>query len=252
VEIPYSRPDKMRLRLRHWDVQEVDGLALLWYGANGEAPTWERPSFIPEDMSLTDDFWEVYPGCADTWRNLRFPPQVVAENSGDAAHFCYVHGAASVPEITKYESGTHWFRTSFDMRYGGDRPSTWATPNGPVDGRMTTTMWGMGLAAGLIESFDTSYTLASTTPIDPHTSDHRATVWVPRRRGDGSALDESIKDRWARQQTTQHAADFPVWENMTYIERPPFARAEAKAFRALRGWIEGLYPTAIPDHEPAR
>jgi nitrite reductase/ring-hydroxylating ferredoxin subunit len=249
VEIPYSRPDKMNLRLRQWDVAEIDGLALLWYGAEGEPPTWPRPSFLPERTSMPADFWPVYPDCADTWTNLRFPPQVMAENSGDAAHFRYVHGAAEVPEIVGYEHGEHWFRTRFSVRYGGNRPSTWATPNGPVDGRMTTIMHGIGIAAGIIESFDTVYTLATTTPIDLHTSDHRATVWVPRTRGDGSPLDERIRDRWATQQRTQHAADLPVWENMSYIARPPFAQAEAKAFRTLRRWIEGRYPR--PRDEPA-
>jgi hypothetical protein len=166
----------------------------------------------------------------------------MAENSGDAAHFCYVHGAAEVPEIIGFEAEGHRFSTRFAVRYGGDRPSTWATPNGPVDGRMTTIMHGIGIAAGIIESFDTVYTLATTTPIDQHTSDHRATVWIPRVRGDGSPLEEPVKDRWTRQQRSQHAADLPVWENMTYVERPMFAKAETKVFRALRRWIEGLYP----------
>ena len=241
-EIPYSRPEKMNLRLRQWDVAEVDGLVLLWFGAEGEPPSWEPPSFLPENTSLEGDFWPVYPDCADTWTDLRFPPQVMAENSGDAAHFRYVHGAAEVPEIIGFEEAGHRFSTHFSVRYGGGRASTWATPKGPVDGRMTTIMHGIGIAAGIIESFDTVYTLATTTPIDQHTSDHRATVWVPRTRGDGSPLDESVRDRWAHQQRSQHAADLPVWENMTYVARPMFAKAETKVFRALRRWIEGLYP----------
>lgn len=246
VEIPYSRPDKMNLRLRKWNVAEVDGLALLWYGAEGEPPSRPAPSFIPEPLTYADDFYDIWPGCADVWTNLRFPAQVVAENSGDAAHFCYVHGASDVPEIIDYSADGPRFETHFSVRYGGHRASTWATPNGPVDGKLSTVMHGIGLAAGIITSFDTVYTLASTTPIDAGTSDHRATVWVPKLRGDGSPLDESVRDRWANQQRTQHVADFPVWENMTYIERPPFAQAEAKAFRALRSWIEGLYPSGEP------
>ena len=243
VEIPYSRPDKMNLRLRQWDVAEVDGLVLLWYGAEGEPPSWAPPTFLPADQSL-EDYWAIHPSCTDTWTNLRFPPQVMAENSGDAAHFRYVHGAAEVPEIVEFEESGHRFTTRFSVRYGGHRPSTWATPNGPVDGRMTTIMHGIGIAAGILESFDTVYTLATTTPIDLHTSDHRATVWVPKTRGDGSPMDESLKERWASQQRTQHAADLPVWENMTYVERPMFAAAETRNFRALRRWIEGLYPAA--------
>jgi hypothetical protein len=99
----------------------------------------------------------------------------------------------------------------------------------------------MGLAAGHIEAFDDVFTLASTTPVDQHTSDHRATVWVPKVRRDGSPLDENIRDRWARQQMSQHPADFPVWENMAYIAKPPFAATEVRSFNALRQWIVGQY-----------
>src|SRR5258707_3902454 len=53
-------------------------------------------------------------------------------------------------------------------------------------------------------------------------------VWVPRIRGDGTPLDESVRDRWAKQQISQHCADFPVWENMTYIAKPPFAATEVR------------------------
>ena len=241
VDIPYSAPDRMKLRIRHWPVEEVDGLVLLWFGVNGEAPTWPAPRMLPEKTNFEVDCWPVFPQTCEIWRGLRFPPQVATENSGDAAHFHYVHGAASVPDVKEWSSGEHWFSTSFLATFGGHAPTTWATPKGPVEGRIVTTCHGMGLAAGHIESFDDVFTLASTTPIDRHTSDHRATVWVPKVRGDGSPLDESIRDRWARQQMHQHTADFPVWENMTYIAKPPFAATEVRSFHALRQWIEGQY-----------
>jgi hypothetical protein len=168
----------------------------------------------------------------------------VTENSCDAAHFMYVHGAAEVPEIVGFESGEHWFQTDFTLRFGGGLPSTWATPHGPVDGTLRTTALGLGLAAGVISAFDTVYTLASTTPVSTEISDHRCTVWVPRARGDGSLLEASIRDRWAEQQRVQHARDVPIWENMTYVDKPPFARSEAETFRALRRWIERHYAEA--------
>src|SRR5690606_22165405 len=122
----------------------------------------------------------------------KFPPQVVSENSCDAAHFKYVHQAAKVPEVQSYGDKGHYFRTEVLMEFGGDKVSTWATPNGPVDGLITNDAYGLGYVSSEFTSFDTVYTLTSTTPIDHHTSDHRATVWIPRKRGDGSPLDEKI------------------------------------------------------------
>ncbi|MGE0304571.1 MAG: Rieske 2Fe-2S domain-containing protein [Acidimicrobiia bacterium] len=244
VEIPYSQPRKMELTIRQWPVREVDGVVLLWYAAHGEAPTWEPPRFLPETASLKEDFWDIFPATTKAWAGVRFPPQVVTENSCDAAHFRYVHRSAEVPDIVGFESDGYWFRTEVALRFGGDKTTTWATPNGPVDGSIVNEARGLGLIASVFTGFDTTYTLTATTPVDRETSDHRATVWVPKVRGDGSTLDESIRDRWAKQQFSQHAADFPVWENMTYIDKPPFARDEAKAFRALRTWTNRFYAEA--------
>lgn len=246
VDIPYSAPDRMKLRIRHWDVAEVDGLVLMWFGAQGEGPTWDVPRMLPENSKADIDYWPIWPECAQVWRGLRFPPQVVTENSGDAAHFHYVHGAASVPDVEEWDSSEHWFSTTFKVTFGGNKPTTWATPQGPVGGRIITTCYGMGLPKGNIQSFDEVYTMAATTPIDEHTSDHRATVWVPKVRGDGSPLDATLRDRWTHQQMSQHDADFPVWENMTYIAKPPFAATEVRSFSALRQWIIGQYPARTP------
>ena len=248
VDIPYSEPERMNLQIRQWEVREIDGLVLMWYGAQGEPPTWEMPHLLSEDIDLETDYWPIFPDTARLWKDMKFPPQVATENSGDAAHFQYVHGAAGVPEVQDWECRGHWFRTSYKATWGGHAATTWATPKGPVDGTITTECHGMGLAAGHIESFDEVRTLAATTPVDKNTSDHRATVWVPRVRGDGSPLDEKVRDRWARQQFSQHVADFPVWENMTYIAKPPFAATEVRSFRALRQWIETQYtPSAAAE-----
>ena len=133
VDIPYSAPDRMKLRIRHWPVEEVDGLVLLWFGVNGEAPTWPAPRMLPEKTNFEVDCWPVFPQTCEIWRGLRFPPQVATENSGDAAHFHYVHGAASVPDVKEWSSGEHWFSTSFLATFGGHAPTTWATPKGPVE-----------------------------------------------------------------------------------------------------------------------
>ncbi|GAB3200704.1 Rieske 2Fe-2S domain-containing protein [Nocardioides hungaricus] len=246
-DIPYSRPKQMGLQIKQWPVREVDGVVLLWYGANGEEPAWEPSPFI-WDESADVEFWPIHPDTAHEWRGVKFPPQVVTENSCDAAHFKYVHQASKVPDVKSYGEKGHFFRTEVMMEFGGDKPSTWATPHGPVDGLIINDAYGLGYVASQFTSFDTVYTCTATTPIDATTSDHRATVWIPKTRGDGSPLDEKLRDRWTKQQFSQHEADFPVWENMTYISRPPFARDESFPFRALREWCKQFY---VAEESPA-
>jgi 3-ketosteroid 9alpha-monooxygenase subunit A len=240
VDIPYSAPERMKLRIRHYEVREVDGVALMWYGAGGEAPSWEPARLRAVDSDV--EFYPLYPDCVHTWSGVKFPPQLPVENSGDAAHFRYVHLAFDVPEVDEWEQGDYWFETSFTARFGGHAERTWATPKGPVDGRIWLRALGIGITFGRIESFDTVGTLQTTTPVTRELSDHRSAVYVPRTRGDGTELSPEICRRWADQQFKQHARDFPVWENMTYIARPPFAATETTALRALRKWAESLYP----------
>lgn len=244
VEVPYSSPDRMDAGLPQWSVAEVDGLVLLWYGATGEGPTWQPPRFVASDLSAEDDFWAVFPGCTAVWRDQRFPPHLPAENGCDAAHFNYVHGAVDVPELVSFEADGPRFRCEYTAVFGGHRPTTWATPTGPVTGHLTTESHGLGFTKGTIESFDTVHTLQATTPIDMRTSDHRATVWVPRTRGDGSPMEEKYRDRWANQQVVQHAADLPIWENSFYLDKPLYTRSESRVFRAFRQWADELYAAA--------
>lgn len=250
--IPYSRPRSMKLQVRHWPVREIDGLVLVWYGKDREEPSWEPDRFVADGGSLEDDFWPLYPECTETWRNQRFPPHASTENACDAAHFRYVHRSAEVPEVVDYSADDHRFRVTFKMRFGGHRATTWATPEGPVQGSMTVTAHGLGYARGEIKSYDHTFTLSATTPVDEFVSDHRCTVWVPRKRGNGADLDEAIRDRWTRQQKIQHAADLPIWENMAYIGNPPYVFDEVGIFRAFRKWAMPHYEDVPVDESLAR
>jgi hypothetical protein len=50
------------------------------------------------------------------------------------------------------------------------------------------------------------------------------------------------RDRWAREQFSQHAADFPVWETITYVAEPPLTRTQGASFRAQHRWAHAQYP----------
>lgn len=238
--IPYSSTKQMKLRIRQWPVIEQDGIILTWFGANGEDPTWTPGPFV-WDEAQAQEFWPVYPTGGRVWRALKFVPQVVIENGCDAAHFQFVHLAARVPDVESFRDLGSTFEVEILMQFGGGKETTWATPQGPVSGRISNRIEGVGLISTRFNAYDRIYNLTATTPIDRYTSDHRSTVWVPKSRGDGSELTSEIRDRWTNQQFSQHASDFPIWENMKYVARPPFAREEAKAFRALREFCRKFY-----------
>lgn len=239
-DIPYSSIKQMRLTIRQWSVLEQNDVILVWYGASGEEPGPAPQPFVWDDWG-PGDYWPVHPTGSRVWRNLRFVPQVVIENGCDAAHFQFVHLASEVPEVASFSDLGDTFEVSIRMKFGGDKKSTWATPQGPIVGSITNRIDGVGLISTQFDVFDRVFNLTATTPIDKDTSDHRSTVWIPRTRLDGSELTEEVRDRWASQQFSQHASDFPIWENMKYVERPPFAREESKAFRSLRDFCRKFY-----------
>ncbi|MGE0304585.1 MAG: Rieske 2Fe-2S domain-containing protein [Acidimicrobiia bacterium] len=239
VSIPYSAHGPLEVRLRTWPVVEQAGLVFAWHGPPDDSPAWELPALLPDDGRE----WLALPVATRLWRDLHIVPQVVSENSVDAAHFVYVHGSADVPSMTACEDRGPIFYTSYEMAFGAPDHPTWATPDGPLRGSITNQCFGVGMTLALLEAFDAVLNLASTTPIDVDRSDHRSTVWVAAQRRDGAAVTPDLQMRWAEQQFAQIEADFDIMENLSYRVRPVLAREEIAPIRALRKWADRFYGT---------
>jgi 3-ketosteroid 9alpha-monooxygenase subunit A len=240
-DIPYSSPAKMgNLRLKSWEVRELHGLILVWYSPLDCEPRWEPARWLDND----DDFWAPYPDAAAEWRDRPMAAQVVVENAVDAAHFAYVHTAAHVPDIEDFEFEGCTFKLSLEYPFGVGHDRTWATPEGPVLGTLTTQCQGLGFIWSRLRGFDHIHHCVAVTPITATTADLRATTYVPRLRGDKSEMSEAVRDLWIRQQYQQVNADVRVWSNLSFTQRPPFAKSEAKAMRAFKRWARQFYVTA--------
>jgi phenylpropionate dioxygenase-like ring-hydroxylating dioxygenase large terminal subunit len=236
--IPYGDKERMNLSLECWPVREIDGVALVWYSPSRTAPRFEPPArFYRTDA----DARSPYPDATAVWRDVNLVPQFAAENVPDAAHFTHIHRATRNPTLEAFEASEGTFRAHWTLIFGEDRPPTWATPTGPVEGRILTETHGVGLGWNTQFAFDEITSLSGYTPVDRFTSDVRLTVWAPKRRGDGSVLDDALATRWFEFQKGQLESDMVVWSHQTYVERPPFASPETAAMRALRDWSRQFY-----------
>jgi 3-ketosteroid 9alpha-monooxygenase subunit A len=241
VDIPYSKPDKMgNLRLKQWNIREIDGIVVAYYSSDESPPTYELPERL---VRYDGDSWPVSPATTKTWLDQPVSPQFMAENAADAAHFKYVHRSNEVADIASYGAAVGVFHSRINIRFGGGVGSTWATPNGPVDGTITNENWGLGIGWSHLQGFDDVTFCLGITPITARTADMRSTTWVARKRADGSDMDEETRDRWVAQQNAQIDADLVIWKRMSYAEKVPWAKSEQAAMRDLRQWADQFYRT---------
>jgi 3-ketosteroid 9alpha-monooxygenase subunit A len=241
TEIPYSAPDKMgNLKLVKWRVHEVDEVVLVYFSNDGRPPIYDPPERM---IRFDGETWPAQQATTKIWLDEPISPQYMAENAADAAHFKYVHRAAEIAEIGEFCAEGGVFKARLDLTFGGHAPSTWATPNGPVDGHIITENWGLGLGWSRLQAFDDVIYLLGITPTSPHTADMRATTWVARKRSDGSVLPEKTRDLWVAQQNSQVDSDLRVWRHLSYVEHAPWALSESKSMRVLRSWAKQFYPS---------
>lgn len=246
VVIPYSKRRNPGQRVTVWPVREVNGLIMVWYGAEGGQPSWEPP-VVPE--ALEQDRYTPYPLCTKLWAGRRLKPQFVAENAVDPAHQRFVHGATEVPEIIEFSAEGPRFHARQRVVYGQGKNSTWLTPDGEVIAYLDAEVWGMGIAIARFEGTDDSVHLQSQTPVDEEHCDLRVTVLVRKEPGhpdepSGAAM-KRLKFQWR-----QVDNDLVVWEHMRYITRPPLPPEEAKPYLNFRRWAKHLYPDAQTTDQP--
>ncbi|MCV7222092.1 Rieske 2Fe-2S domain-containing protein [Mycolicibacterium elephantis] len=234
THIPDGSPPKRGHTMRCWSVTENCGVVFVWYDVDGKEPTWE----VPE---LVDDPDEFYPidRASRHWQ-VRVHPQMVAENAIDSGHFSYVHRAGSNPVILDMDDRGPILHVSQKMEFGSNKKSTWLTPDGPITGSLEIDLMGIGLSRTLFAGADNAYTLVGVTPVDGEVSDFRMTTWAPRTAE--SDEPDDFAQRRINEQFTQAQRDFPIWENMIYIDKPPLTRTETRPYRTFHEWAERLYP----------
>ncbi|MGE0305815.1 MAG: Rieske 2Fe-2S domain-containing protein [Acidimicrobiia bacterium] len=240
--IPDGSPPNRAQRLGCWTSQENSGLVLVWYHPVRNDPTWTVPELVPS----LDGYHQPERG-RRMWQ-VRVHPQFVAENAIDSAHFQFVHRAGSSPVVVDIADNGENLHVSQEIVFGARRAATWLTPEGPTKGSLEIDLWGLALAFTRFAAADEALSLVATTPIDDGLSDYRMSNWVPLSPDADAAAIEAVGRRNA-EQFKQAERDFVIWENLSYIERPPLSRTEARAYRQLRTWADRFYRDCDADSQ---
>jgi phenylpropionate dioxygenase-like ring-hydroxylating dioxygenase large terminal subunit len=240
ARIPYSREGcKKNLRIRSWPVREWYGMLCVWHDRDGRPPTWEPPP-VPEL-----DSGEYYPLHEATRmvNRVKVHPQMIVENAADPYHVRYVHKGDRPAITTSFELHEYHLHATVDVNYGGGRPSTWLTPNGPVDGTVVYDTYGLGI--GFVRfppEVVASVQITGHTPVDEEYTDYFFNMSTVREPGDEGDCPKGRAWRFVKLQQEIIKQDFFTWENMRYLPKPNFAVEEAKDYAALRRWARRFYP----------
>jgi nitrite reductase/ring-hydroxylating ferredoxin subunit len=239
TSIPYTARGPRNRTMRSWPVHEAGGIVSVWFDPDGAEPTWS-PLAVPEVDDV--DYHPLGPSVAAVWRGRRVAPENPVENVCDAAHLKFVHGSGSVPTMIRYEAEGPYFRSVLEYHFGEGYERTWLTPDGPVLGRLEANASGLGLNATRYSGIREAVQIFGVTPVDPGVSDVWSAVLVRRASNEGDRPDRQAQ-KMAEHFNGQFEADFPIWENLRYVEHPPFVAEEAKPMDTVRRWIDRFYRT---------
>jgi 3-ketosteroid 9alpha-monooxygenase subunit A len=236
-DIPYGSRKNFKLRMRTYPVEEVDGLAFLWFSPSGKEPSWKLPQIVAPRM--VSDYFDIYPDCARVDK-ARMVPQLIAENTVDFPHLKWVHRwKAAEPELVDFEAADHRFTAT--MR------GSLETKKGIAN--MVTTMnnYGVGLAVAPMDGLRPMIEVISAIPVDKEHSEIRITMFVMRPEDADPAELDSLARGMVRAQMREGleydpaVGDRRIWEHMRYVDRPPLVPEEFASTKALRQWAAQFY-----------
>lgn len=219
VDVPYSDTVHRNVRLRRYPVLERNGLIMCWWSATGAEPAWELP-VLPEYGS---DDWSDYR--RHEWR-VQTHWQEMVENAADTSHFRYLHGAAEVPVIDKFDADGPVLRCL--------ALHVLTTSDGPRPGSIDTLMYGpgWGTVRFIIDGIAETLFAQALTPVD-HGRLHVRFSFLAKGRGARRGLSDGL----ALEVVKQINADVPIWEHKLYRPRPLLARGDGPV-HAFRRWAE--------------
>lgn len=232
------------LASRSWAVHETDGVILVWHHVQEEGPSFA----VPE---LDSRGWSSLRHATFT---LRDHPQETTENAVDLGHFAWVHGYRSVELVDATFTDGPMLRTRYTARRR-------VRGLGEVEFVFEPEIWGLGYSLVHVDIPGMALRarlLVLATPTDgdhvalrlasrvAHIGDrgavHPLAILVPSRR-----LAEIVNRVLLRAFAGDASADFPIWENKTYVDPPRLARGDGP-IGLYRKWARQFYSEASQDY----
>ncbi|ODQ90835.1 Rieske 2Fe-2S domain-containing protein [Mycolicibacterium flavescens] len=244
VLIPYSKIGcKQNVRVRAYPCMQWYGFILVWHERHGRPPYWHPPA-IPE--LETDEYYPLHPHSRMVNR-VKVHAQMIIENAADPYHVQYVHKADRAAHTADFEVNGYRLHATVNANFGGGRPKTWLTPNGPVDAKIIYDNFSLGLGFVRFPSeLLATVQVTGQTPVDEDYTDYFYTQASIREPGDTGDVPSGRAARFIQLQQEVIKQDFFTWENMKYLEKPNLAPEEARDYAALRRWAHRFYPGAEP------
>ena len=117
--------------------------------------------------------------------------QMIIENAADPYHVQFVHKADSAANTTSFDVDGYHLHATVTANFGGGRPTTWLTPDGPVDANIIYDNYSLGL--GIVrfpKELVATIEVTGQTPVDEDYTDYfytQASVREPDDSGDKPA-----------------------------------------------------------------
>jgi nitrite reductase/ring-hydroxylating ferredoxin subunit len=228
----YGTKPPATARLVQRPVREANGLVLVWHGAG--TPTWKVPALDLVGWTTIKCRRFV----------LRDHPQEVTENSVDLGHFAIVHGYRDVRMLRDAVTDGPYLSTA----YAAEQPVPLLQAT--VAFEFETQIFGLGYS--LVEVRVRRPELEARlwvlpTPIDEQRVTLRLAASVrghARRLPATRVVDGTLAQLVLLGFAHSAKADFPIWENKQYRERPALAVGDGP-IGIYRRWARQFYEDAV-------
>jgi 3-ketosteroid 9alpha-monooxygenase subunit A len=234
MEIPYAQRIPPQARAGAHRVAERNGMILLWHHAEDEAPDFEIP-VLPEwgDREWLLEWFRF------EW-TVRTQPQELGENGIDWPHFATIHGIPT-PSNRRWEFREH----SYLWQVGGTKPVE-ALASGSDEILMYGENWGLGFSWLRQSGHAETIVVTGMTPIDSETTRIRLGV-IARIGSDPEPAARAAFEAYMKEHAVFAEADFPIWENKIYRERPLYCDGDGP-IADYRRWAARFYsPRSTPN-----